>query len=209
MISQRGSVLVVSLIILLVMTLLGVSAMDSSNMEQRMATAGKNRQLLFRAAETTLALGEQYLEDLAIDDNFLQDCPSGNTDCFDDACAGGLCFTGRFSSGETRYECEVPYSGDPVPDPVWRDPVLDVWNNVNKHRAVDISADIDGLGEDPKYIIEFLCFVPKEDIDGNPMPFNDGAGSDNGTPIFRVTALAADTDTNARVALQSTYRVDE
>ena len=61
---QRGAVLFMALIYLLVMTLLGVSGMNSSRMENLMAV---NHQLQARTlanAELVLAMGEQKVEEL-------------------------------------------------------------------------------------------------------------------------------------------------
>ena len=51
---QRGSVLIVSLILLLVMTLLGLTAMQGSLMEEMMAGHAKDQNLAFQSAEAAL-----------------------------------------------------------------------------------------------------------------------------------------------------------
>lgn len=59
---QRGAILVVSLIMLLVMTLIGVTAMQNTIMEQRMAGNTRDINLAFQAAEAALREGEVALE---------------------------------------------------------------------------------------------------------------------------------------------------
>ena len=59
---QRGATLIVSLIILLILTLLGVTAMQSSTMEERMAGNINDRNLAFQAAESALRTGEAWLQ---------------------------------------------------------------------------------------------------------------------------------------------------
>lgn len=59
---QRGAILVVSLIMLLVMTLIGVTAMQNTIMEQRMAGNTRDLNLAFQAAEAALRTGETELE---------------------------------------------------------------------------------------------------------------------------------------------------
>ena len=58
---QNGVALVVSLIMLLLMTLLAVSSMDSTILEEKMSGNYKNRNTAFQAAEAGLRAGETYL----------------------------------------------------------------------------------------------------------------------------------------------------
>jgi type IV pilus assembly protein PilX len=55
---QGGAVLVVGLIILVILTLLGVQAMRSNVLQERMAGNMRERNLAFQAAESALRLGE-------------------------------------------------------------------------------------------------------------------------------------------------------
>lgn len=59
--NQRGVVLVVALIMLLVITLLGVSAMQVTSLEERMAGNVRDRNLAFQSAEAALRDGERLL----------------------------------------------------------------------------------------------------------------------------------------------------
>ncbi len=75
---QSGAALIVSLILLLVMTLLGVSAMQTNVLEEKMAGNFRDRDLAFQAAEAALRDGETYaLTDL---------------EGFNAGCEAGLCF---------------------------------------------------------------------------------------------------------------------
>lgn len=60
--AQRGSALLVSLVILLVMTLLGVQSMNSTLMEEKMSGNYRDNQLAFEAAEAALREGERALK---------------------------------------------------------------------------------------------------------------------------------------------------
>ena len=60
---QSGSVLVISLIIMLVLTMLGVSGMKSAVLEEKMAGNVRDTQLAFQAAEATLREAEKYIDD--------------------------------------------------------------------------------------------------------------------------------------------------
>jgi len=59
--SQQGVVLVVSLVILLVMTLIGISAMKVTGLEEKMAGNSRNMNLAFQAAESALREAEKAL----------------------------------------------------------------------------------------------------------------------------------------------------
>ena len=56
--SEHGATLVVGLVILLLLTLLGVQAMRSNTLQERMAGNTRDRNLAFQAAETALRVGE-------------------------------------------------------------------------------------------------------------------------------------------------------
>lgn len=58
---QNGSVLVISLILLMLLTMIGVSAMQNTGLEERMAGNMRNRNLAFQAAESALRAGEAVL----------------------------------------------------------------------------------------------------------------------------------------------------
>lgn len=58
---QQGVALVISLIMLLLMTLLAVSSMNTTVLEEKMAGNYKDRNMAFQAAEAGLRAGEAYL----------------------------------------------------------------------------------------------------------------------------------------------------
>jgi len=63
---QRGAVLVVSLIVLLIMTIVGVSSIKTTTLEERMAGNLRDQNLSFQSAEAALIEGEKFLEDNVI-----------------------------------------------------------------------------------------------------------------------------------------------
>lgn len=68
LVQQRGAALIVSLIVLLVLTLIGVAGMNTSVMQERMAVNSQNSNRAFQAAESTVsALTNQlYANDLSL-----------------------------------------------------------------------------------------------------------------------------------------------
>lgn len=60
--SQRGSALLVSLVFLLLLTMIGVTAIQDSTLQERMAGNTRDREVAFQAAEAGLRTAERYLQ---------------------------------------------------------------------------------------------------------------------------------------------------
>ena len=56
---QKGAVLLVALIMLLLLTVIGVAAMRDTNLQERMAGNMRDHALAFQAAEAALRFAEQ------------------------------------------------------------------------------------------------------------------------------------------------------
>lgn len=67
---QRGAVLVVSLIFLLVVTLIAVGSMRNTILEEKMAGNTRDRNLAFQSAESGVREAEQFIEGIASLGNF-------------------------------------------------------------------------------------------------------------------------------------------
>jgi len=124
--TQKGVVLIVALIILMAMTIISVSSMSSSTLEERMAANLKDREVAFQAAEATLRYAEDQVQ---------AGISSGN---FNTTCNGGYCQSDQQSA--TTY-----------PE-YWTDATLDVWNDNNKHLTYTVT----GSAAPAKFIIEFM-----------------------------------------------------
>lgn len=79
--AQGGAALIVSLLFLVILTLIGASAMTTTTLEERMAGNAKDLNIAFQAAEAALRDGWDDLNGVRI---------SGASG-FDTACPGGLC----------------------------------------------------------------------------------------------------------------------
>ncbi|MBB3062422.1 pilus assembly PilX family protein [Microbulbifer rhizosphaerae] len=64
--TQRGAVLLVGLVMLLLMTIVGLAAVRSSKIQELMAGNMRDRNLAFQAAEAGLRAGEQALEGMTL-----------------------------------------------------------------------------------------------------------------------------------------------
>jgi type IV pilus assembly protein PilX len=60
---QKGAVLLVCLVMLLVLTMIGVSSMSSSTLQERMAGGARDYNQAFQAAEASLRIGEAYVRE--------------------------------------------------------------------------------------------------------------------------------------------------
>ena len=74
---QRGAVLIISMIILLLLTILGVTSMQSTNLEERMAGNMRDQNLAFEAAEAALRDAEEFLDTVATTGAFDTDGSDG------------------------------------------------------------------------------------------------------------------------------------
>lgn len=75
---EHGSVLIIGLLLLLILTLLGLSSMGTTLLQEKMANNMRDQNLAFQAAEAALQDGEQYV---------IGNAPVG----FNSSCNGGLC----------------------------------------------------------------------------------------------------------------------
>ncbi len=80
---QQGAVLIVSLIILLIMTLIGLSSMQNTTLEEKMAGNYRDKNLSFQAAEMTLREGEGWIADQTKEPDLSTDSCSANCDVWD------------------------------------------------------------------------------------------------------------------------------
>ncbi|MBA57217.1 MAG: hypothetical protein CMK89_22445 [Pseudomonadales bacterium] len=188
---QNGSVLLISLVMLLILTLVGIASISGVSMTEKMTNSQRDYDIAFEMAEAALVQGEKWLDDY--DGGWSHShigCSSGTT-CWTQNCTGGLCFRGSYPSASNSI-CEVDSSGTPV----WQDEAI--WNAGAATYSVSIPAV-----EPPKYLIEFLCYTPRD-----PTSFTEPPNYTSWVRIYRVTALAYGTHPETRVMLQSTYRID-
>lgn len=215
---QQGLALPMTLILLLVMTLLGVTALRITTMEESMVGDARLREIAFNAAETTLRFAENKLvsENLNLRTKVFT---NSNTPSVDpepgDSCVGGYCIASNHHTSST------PANGER-----WIDPTLDVWSNTGAHLVYG-GYTASGLANEgvyvtPKYIVEYLGNYYDRDP-ASPTPEDTSKCWDsslNAIPavhkpwphcpddpqVVRITALAlaGSEERNAQVMLQST-----
>ncbi|MEX1198077.1 MAG: PilX N-terminal domain-containing pilus assembly protein [Pseudohongiellaceae bacterium] len=125
---QRGAVLIFCLVFLLVLTLMGVSSMESTILEERMAGNMQDYSAAFQAAESALTEGEQWLAGQAI-------WPTASDDG---------------STGVWVREAMDPDADNSVP--WWRETSRNTsswWQNNAR-----VAPGAPGLAENPRFVIE-------------------------------------------------------
>lgn len=141
---QQGMVLIVALIMLMAMTLIGVSSMTTSSLEERMAANTRDRHIAFQAAEATLREGERHVQGNSM-----------NPATFTTACTNGLC------------DCDpLNFTSGPCPE-YWTDTSLNVWNTGNYRTYTNAFS---GTNQAGRYIIEFVGNVCPTDSSCTPTP---------------------------------------
>jgi type IV pilus assembly protein PilX len=173
---QTGSILVISLIILVAMTLIGITAMRTSVMEEKMAGNMRNKELAFQAAEATLRAAEQNIQDLVI-----------STVSFDTDGSDGL-YNFSTAADSTRN------------DRIWE--IID-WDGSDslEYTAFDSSYNI---GTAPRYVIQHLATTGNDNDKLNMDNMGQGTGGGN-VEAFLITVRATGGNDNSAVILQSTW----
>lgn len=173
---QGGAALAISLIFLLILTLLGITAMSGSTVQERLAGNQRDLELAFEAAEAALRDAETDLIN--------RTAPPAPVTA---ACTGaGSCAVWELNARDFTTESET-----------W-------WqNNAQEYRTAGTanlkpSAGSSPLAEDPYYVIEERDFVR----DTTQVPTTYGGPS--GRYFYRVTARAVGASDDAVSILSST-----
>lgn len=173
---QFGAALIVSLVVLIVMTIIGVTAIRTSSLEEKMAANTRDREIAFQATELALRSGEAWIAS-QIDEITPSDTGAGNI--------------------------WIPDSMDPNDANAtnWWEEVNVAWWNAN---GIQVDADIvfGTDGDDititkPRYVIEYQQFVTDD--------LSVGTGSTlSGRHFYRITARGTGGSEQSRILLQST-----
>ncbi len=77
---QHGAVLIIGLILLVLMTMIGITAMQVTSIEEKMAGNTNDHNMAFQAAESALRSAEEYIDSLVT----LADFIDGNAGFYDE-----------------------------------------------------------------------------------------------------------------------------
>lgn len=198
--SQRGAVLIVALIFLLLLTMLALSATGRSLLQVHMAGSLRNAQLAEMGANNALRGGEWRLWTSTSKVGGHIDCQNGQLSS-DDACA-------VYSPGNPPYAA----GGDVtkfLTSAGWIDNIGKEYTGSLSGGYTSSSLNTAQLAENPRYIIEDMGRVtppgggPQHES-GDTGSMNNGPGQIN-THIYRITARSTGASENAIRVLQSTF----
>lgn len=201
---QRGAVLLVALIFLILLTMLALGASSGSLLQQRMVAATRSAQLAQMSADTALRGAEWRIWGSASVVGSYLLCDAGSINA---------------TTGCVRYDPESPLyqSGGQVAafrtgDNSWLSTGIEYkgTNNVGfTSRTVSPDTASPNVAANPRYIIEDMGLVkppgagPQHES-GVTGPNNGGAGNVN-IHIFRITARATGGNQNVVRVAQSTF----
>ncbi len=206
---QDGAVLVVALIILTALTLVGVSSMQSTTLEMRMASSSVGRSKSFSATEAVISDAIGWIE---ANINSYDDLHDRSPQRFNADCTNGLCFFGSYDIGMAHtYECSLDDTGLSPNTDVPSDDTesVSIWSptDVPPGRSGSHSTyrwvRINNTAV-VKYIIEFKCFVGRD----RHAPYGPYlGGNDEADPLFIITAYLEPTAGRPPVMIQVSHTV--
>jgi len=188
---QRGFVLVAGMLFLIVLTILVISLMRTSILEERMAGYSRDWNVAFQSAESALRDAER---EILVGTRII-----GETDFSSGCSATGLCRPNLCTDSSATGDC------------------LPIWIDLEKKQAdtgwikgatggksvtyghFTSATTLTGVGAQPRYIIEVLT-VP----DANSLKIVPGQPAQK--YLYRATAVGFGASVNTRVMLQGTYR---
>jgi len=202
---QTGSVLIISLIMLLIISMIALNSIQSNRAESIMSFNFSDKYYALQLAERSLVEVEDWLvqEKITYFDLMGEGCIQNN--CFNEDCLHGLCLTAKIDSlGRCIKTKMQPYADLTVKTDY---PLLVngkdmiVWDNKKYHNKINkISND---TKIDAKFIVEFVCF----DNDLSEINQYELKNKKIWQPVFRVTVKAYGENINNKVMLQSLFMV--
>jgi type IV pilus assembly protein PilX len=142
--NEAGTVLVIGMLSLLLLTLIGIAATTTGTLESAISGNEKTYQEAFYAAELGLVVGETVIDSFP------------NRTALREGVQPGSYATGTLHFNSATYQLEIKTSADPVWRPVvWKDDQPDTA----KVAQDKIPAGLSRVADVPRYIIEEREFV--------------------------------------------------
>jgi type IV pilus assembly protein PilX len=180
-VSQQGMALIICLIFLMIISVAGMTVLNVSNVEERLAAATRDKDLAFQAAEMSIIKAEQVIESTIF-----------NTLGFTQDCTAGLCAPIVANTVQMRWE-----------NPNFCATDQNVWQ-CEKSQEYDIQTLTGGgFAKNPRFILEHLNdYILGDDLMLGNLGENTGQET---VHIFRITSIGYGGTSDAQVMLQSTY----
>jgi type IV pilus assembly protein PilX len=177
--TAQGSVLIVSLVILLVLTLLGLSGMGNTVMQERMAGNAQESLSAFQAAEAGLREGEwDVFNNIFPNDPFLADCTAGRC---------------QPAAPSDTYEVWEEGASKGID---WKDYIKAIEFGSQRTPPVDLP----GVSQNPSYLIERLQVI---DQGGSLVA---GFSAQQSGEWYRITARGFGRNGQSQATVQSVFR---
>lgn len=173
--AQQGAILVISLLLLLVMTLLGLTAMQVTRTQERMAGNMRDVNIAFQSAESGLRDAENRLR-LAV--------------ARPETCATTPCAV------PSVWERNLPGVEPIIPENL-RNQTGDWWSTHAQEYGVAGVHEIQQAAADPRVLIQDAGFVADS--------LTIGHGPPEGRNFYRITARSTGATETAQAVLESTY----
>jgi len=175
--AQRGIALVMSILFLLLLTLIGVTSMNTSVLQERMAGNIRDVDVALQAAETSLRYGESQLAVFEASPAVVCENPPPP--------GAGADPNGIWPTGAVQLN-------------------MPSWWNAN---GIDLEQDgatkqVAEAWEDPRHVVEFLQKVPESAV-----PLDDQYGGKNETLHLRITARGIGSTGATETLLRSIFKI--
>jgi type IV pilus assembly protein PilX len=133
--AQRGAILVTSMLLLMVLTVLGITMMKTANMQERMAGSTRDMAVALQASEAALRNGERLINPFIV-----RRAPTASG-------AAGCLVCGV---GTLPLTLDVPGDFD--------------WDANGREYGVAGTQEFEDLAQDPRYVIEEMLFVADSEV---------------------------------------------
>jgi type IV pilus assembly protein PilX len=176
--AERGVAMITVLMFLVIMTLIGLAAMQSSGLQERMSGNMRDQDVAFQATENALREGETWINGLTTMP-IISASGSGNCDPY--------CASAVWALDATEVS-----SGNFLNHAFWDESITPLY------RA---GTAVSGANTAPKFVVEYNQFIsdPTSGLTiGQP-------SDDTGRQLFRVTARGTGETDASRSVIQSTF----
>lgn len=186
---QQGAVLIIAMVLLLVMSLIGLSSVVSSTLQEKMASNSQQRALSRYAAESALRAAEAYLTANINATSQLAKFDGTTNGLYAAYPVPGILFINDLA----KLEAEFNPSTKSVSEP-------ESWEAGNSVEVLELSAKV--VSTRPRYAIEY---VGRRSQGGTPV-WSPSGPIERGAPhIFKITAIGWGRDPSVYSVLQSHF----
>ena len=201
---ESGAALIVALVMLLLMAIIGVTAMQGVTLQEKMTGNMRDNQTALFAGEIALDYAESWVD---------SEVNPPDSTSYDDCSGCDVIGTAVSDDNPT----EVGLLGGDTAYTAWKNRAKTFGNNVLGNIA---ATDIDGLTAQPEFLLEFMLpsssVDPEDYFDGTgidtssvsctkPDTFNTGEGVTKYDYCYRITAEALGASDQGKVILQTEY----